>query len=555
MHFALFFSAFTLYLDDNAAAGGFPAADTWCNVKLPRSGNDKQCDLYESSIMKTQTIAPSTRAALCLAAALLLAPAATAQLLESDDGLLTLEKSVVLIQCVSQDFDYVTPWKTARMTQGLGSGFVIDGSRILTNAHNVSNHKYIEVKKQNIARRYPAVVTFIGHDCDLAILAVLDQSFFDDTIPLQFGGLPRVNSKVHTYGFPVGGSQVSVTEGVVSRIQMGTYIHTQADSHLVVQTDAAVNPGNSGGPVMQDGKVVGVAFQNLREADNIGFLIPTTVVAHFLKDVEDGKYDGFGSLGFSSFTGLHSKACADWLKVPPGEDGVVVLRTKMHSSVEGKFQKNDVITRIDDYNIDNDGMVRVYGLSVHMSEIIEQKQIGETVDITFYRDGKKMTETATVAMNRPVLDYARAYDVPPRHVVYAGLTFVPMTRNYLEAWGQSWLSDIPFYLRHLFYESEQLNIDRRRKEYVVLSEILPDTVNAYCAAFKDNVVETVNGVDIHRLEDMPNALQKSADGFCVIKFMGVERPLILDAEAAEASQQNILNRYAVPVAANLEAGI
>jgi S1-C subfamily serine protease len=502
--------------------------------------------------MKTRFTVVSGRAGAILAAAILLAVGAARGQLAEDDGLLTLEKSVVMIQCVSQDFDYVTPWKKMTVSQGLGSGFVVEGKRILTNAHNVSNHRYIEVKKQNLARRYPAVVTFIGHDCDLATLAVLDETFFDDTAPLEFGGLPKVNSTVRTYGFPVGGSQVSITEGVVSRIQMGTYIHTQADSHLVVQTDAAVNPGNSGGPVMQDGKVVGVAFQNLRDADNIGFLIPTTVVGHFLKDIEDGEYDGFGSLGFSSFTGLHNKAYAAWLKAPPGEEGIVVLKTMMHSSVEGKFQKGDVITKIDDYAIDNDGMVRVYGLSVHMSEIVEQKQIGETVEIAFHRDGQAMAETATVALNRPVLDYARAYDVPPRHVVYAGLTFVPMTRNYLEVWGNSWISDIPFYLRYLFYDSEQLNADRQRKEYVVLSEILADEVNAYCGGFEDHVVETVNGTEIHSLEEMPRALEDSKDGFCVIRFMGVERPLVLDAEAAQAAQEAILERYAVPVAANLE---
>jgi S1-C subfamily serine protease len=487
---------------------------------------------------------------LLLAAVLL--PGICAGQLSEDDSLLTLDKSVVMIQCVSQDFDYVTPWKKMTMSQGLGSGFVIEGNRILTNAHNVSNHRYIEIKKQNLARRYPAAVTFIGHDCDLAVLSVLDETFFDDTVPLEFGGLPRVNSTVRTYGFPVGGSQVSITEGVVSRIQMGTYSHTQADSHLVVQTDAAVNPGNSGGPVLQDGKVVGVAFQGMRDADNIGFLIPTTVIKHFLKDIEDGRYDGFGSLGFASFTGLHNKAYAAWLKVPPGQEGIVVLKTMMHSSVEGKFQKGDVITKIDDYDIDNDGMVRVYGLALHMSEIIEQKQIGESVTLTFYRNGQLMTEKATVALNRPVLDYAKAYDVPPRHVVYAGLTFVPMTRNYLEVWGNNWLSDIPFFLRYLFYDSEQLNTDRQRKEYVVLSEILPDQVNAYCGGFEDHVVESVNGIEIHSLEEMPRALESSKDGFCVIRFMGLERPLVLDAEAAEAAQQTILEKYAVPVAANLE---
>ncbi len=71
----------------------------------------------------------------------------------------TLEKSVVLIRCVQQEFESVTPWKQTAMVQGAGSGFDIEGKRILTNAHNVSNYKYVEVKKQNLPKRYPASVT------------------------------------------------------------------------------------------------------------------------------------------------------------------------------------------------------------------------------------------------------------------------------------------------------------------------------------------------------------------------------------------------------------
>lgn len=479
---------------------------------------------------------------------------ANAQLIEAQPAQ-TFENTVVMIRSVSQDFDYVTPWKQMSMAQGVGSGFIIEGNRILTNAHNVSNNKYIEIKKQNLAKRYPAVVTFVAHDCDLATLTVMDPSFYDNTVPLEIGGIPAVNSTVQTYGFPLGGRQLSITEGVVSRIQMGTYSHSQADSHLLIQTDAAINPGNSGGPVIQNNKVVGVAFQGIREADNIGYMIPTTVIRHFLKDIEDGTYHGFGSLGFSSFPGLHSTFYADFLNVPPGEQGIVVMRTMMHSSVENMFQRNDVITKIDDYDIDNDGMIKIYGLTLHLSEVIEQKQIGESVDITFFRNGEKHIETAQIALNRPLLAYDRQYDIPPRYVVYAGLTFVPMTRNHLEVWGANWLSEMPFYLRYLFYDSEQLNTDRDRKEYVVLSEILADEVNSYTGGFEDMVVENVNGIEIRSLGDLPRALESSQDGYCVIKFMGMPRPLVLDAEKAANSQEGVLEKYKVPAAANLEGKI
>jgi len=463
-----------------------------------------------------------------------------------------LEKSVVLIRSVRQDFDYVTPWKQMAMSRGIGSGFVIEGRRILTNAHNVSNYKYIELKKQNIAKRYPARVAFIGHDCDLAIITVDDQSFFDGTVPLQLAAIPSINTTVSTYGFPLGGSRISVTEGVVSRIQMDAYAHTGADSHLVIQTDAAINPGNSGGPVMQNGKVVGVAFQGLRQAENIGYLIPTTVISHFLDDIQNGKYDGFGTLGVTLYPGLHSASYTDYLKVPTQQDGVVVIATMMHSSVESILQPGDVLTRIDDYNIDNDGMVQIYGLTLHLSEVIETKQIGQTVQLTFYRDGKLMKEAATVALNRPILKYARQYDRMPRYVCFAGLTFIPATRNYLETWGRDWLTNMPYYLRYLFNHSMQLNTARQRKEYVVLAEIMPDEINSYCADFRSQPVESINGTAIWCLDDIYKAFNQPVSDFYIIKFMGDNRSLLIDAKKAQIRQRPILNKYDIPVEARLE---
>ena len=61
--------------------------------------------------------------------------------------------SVVMISCVFQDLDHVTPWNQTSMARGVGSGFIISGNRILTNAHNISNQKYIEIKKQNLAKQ------------------------------------------------------------------------------------------------------------------------------------------------------------------------------------------------------------------------------------------------------------------------------------------------------------------------------------------------------------------------------------------------------------------
>jgi S1-C subfamily serine protease len=459
----------------------------------------------------------------------------------------TYDKSVVMILTVNQEYDFATPWKKGPMGQGVGSGFVIEGNRILTNAHNVANQRYIEVKKQNLAKRYPAQVQFVGHDCDLALITVLDPDFFTNTLPLTFGPLPQINTTVQTCGFPMGGRQISITKGIVSRLETATYSHSQASQHLVVQTDAAINPGNSGGPVFQEGKVVGVAFQGLMTADNIGYMIPTTIISHFLKDVEDGIYDGFGKIGISLFPGLHSPYYKEHLKVPAAEDGVVVTDISLNSASFGKLQEGDVLTKIDDFNIDNDGRILVDGLSLGLSEAVDRKQIGEKISLSYYRDGQKHQQELSVEIYTPVIPWNLLYDIEPDYRVYAGLTFVQLNRNFLSKWGNNWVTEIPFDLRYLFFESNQLNENPLRKEYVVISEILPDEVNAYLESYKYRTVESVNGIAINKLEDIDTAVSTDENGFWIVKFIGNETPMVIDAHKARRQQEAILKKYQIPM--------
>ena len=113
-----------------------------------------------------------------------------------------------------------------------------------------------------------------GDDCDLAVLRVDDPAFLAGLRPLPLGDLPSIGERVLTYGFPLGGQDVSSTAGIVSRIESRGYVHSGADSHLVVQTDAAINPGNSGGPVVQDGQGRGRRVPGLPGRREHGLLHP-----------------------------------------------------------------------------------------------------------------------------------------------------------------------------------------------------------------------------------------------------------------------------------------
>src|ERR1041385_322229 len=207
------------------------------------------------------------------------------------------ERSVIQSMTFAQQPVWDAPWRFDSVRRMGGSGFVIKGKRIMTNAHVVSWGRQIIVRRYQDPRPYVAEVEFVGHDCDLAVLKVEDERFFDKLEALDFGDLPKVRSAVITYGYPAGGEEISYTRGVVSRIELETFAHIGNRRLLSVQTDAAINPGNSGGPVIQEDKVVGVAFQGIPGLENAGFFIPPPVIEHFLRDIADGGYHGIPQAG------------------------------------------------------------------------------------------------------------------------------------------------------------------------------------------------------------------------------------------------------------------
>jgi S1-C subfamily serine protease len=277
--------------------------------------------------------------------------------------------------------DYRAPWNSGVVQRGIGAGFVIDGSRILTNAHVVSDSRYLTVEREGDPNKYPATVLFIAHDCDLAMLQVASPNFFKNMTPLRFGGIPQLESTVSAYGYPLGGERMSVTAGIVSRVDFQLYTHSGVDSHLAVQISAQINPGNSGGPVMQNGKVVGVAFQGYSGdvAQGVAYMIPTPVIRRFLKDVDDGHYDRYVDLGIT-YSKLQNPAQRRFLGLEDDGRGVLV-NTVVAAGTAAKYVKpGDVLVAVDEHPIGADGFVELEGERVEMPEVVERKFKGDTVN-------------------------------------------------------------------------------------------------------------------------------------------------------------------------------
>jgi S1-C subfamily serine protease len=456
--------------------------------------------------------------------------------------------SLVRIQATSQEANYRAPWSGGAVVGGTGAGFVVSGNRIMTNAHVVSNGRFLTVSKEGDPKPYPARILHVAHDCDLALLTVDNPEFFKNTTALEFGDIPAIESTVSVYGYPIGGDRLSVTRGVVSRIDFQPYSHSGVDSHLTIQIDAAINPGNSGGPVLQDGKVVGVAFQGYSGdvAQNVGYMIPTPVVQRFLKDVEDGHYDKYVDLTIS-YHPLHNPAMRKALGLKDENSGVFVGNVYGGGVSDGILKPGDVLLSIDGLPIASDGTVVMNGGDpVEMAEVVERKYRNDKVNFEILRDGVPTKVTIALTHPWPFTLQANAYDEKPRFVVFGGLVFQPVDANFISEHNPDDLR-----LRYNFDQFISQGIYKERDEIVVLSGVLADPINAYAGEFRYDIVEKINGKKIRQLADVSAAFKEPAD-YYVIEMAGIGRPIVLERKAVEEARERIIARYGVNKEENLE---
>jgi S1-C subfamily serine protease len=479
-----------------------------------------------------------------VAAAALSAPASAPAVPATPAAATAIERSVVRLVNYAQRGDWALPWQEGQVVASSGSGFVIAGKVVMTNAHVVSDSRLLLLYLHDDPAPHQARVRSIGHDCDLALVEPVEPGLLDGIPPLAFGGLPALRASVDTFGYPAGGSQLSSTRGVVSRIEDGLYSHSGIDAHLVGQTDAAINPGNSGGPVLLDGRVVGVAFQAAAGLENVGYFIPGEVVERFLRDVADGRYDGYPELGVQTAE-MDNPAARREAGMEPGETGVRVDEVWPASSADGRLAVGDVLLAVAGRPVANDGSVAVDGLRLPFGLLADRMQVGQPVAITVRRDGHRLEVSVPLAAY-PGLEWQRnAYDRLPRYLVYAGLVFVPLEREVLETYGRDWRASADLDLQYEYFLRHLAEPEVLRRERLVLLARLDHPVNAGLAGLRNEVVERVNGRRIDRLEDLVEALESNRTAFHVIETSSPGGMGVLDRVEADRAHPEILRQYGV----------
>lgn len=427
------------------------------------------------------------------------------------------EKSVVKVFSTLRGPDPFKPWSKAAPQEVTGSGVVIEGKRILTNAHVVEYASQVQIQNGQDGNKLAARVVAIARGMDLALLEVEDTSFFDTHLAVSRSNkLPEITDAVFAYGYPTGGNSLSITKGIVSRIEFVDY--DGSIGGLRIQVDAAINPGNSGGPVIAGDKMIGLAFSGLLHAQNIGYIIPNEEIELFLKDVADGRYNGKPVLLDVTQT-FENPILRDFLKLDKNVEGCIIHAP--HDMGNGTVLKEwDVLTHIGDTPIDNQCMVKLKpNVRVMFKYKVQQIAQKGFVPLTIMRDSKPIKVQAPVYPGRPHLisDLQGGY---PSYFILGPIVFSRATVEYLSflANNAPALNGYAYNASPLMTLRGEMPSKEREELVVVASPFFPHKlVTGYSNRF-GAVIYSINGIRIRSLKHLVEVLRDAKEDLLVIHY-------------------------------------
>ena len=453
-----------------------------------------------------------------------------------------LDSSVVKVFATMRYPAPFSPWTKQAPRDVSGSGVVIEGDRILTNAHVVLYASDIEIQATEGGDKVPATVEAVAPGIDLAVLKLDDPSFFNKHPPISRAGvLPHIKDPVLVYGFPIGGNTLSITKGIVSRIEYAPYNYPT--SGLRIQIDAAINPGNSGGPAVADGKMIGLAFSRLvgDDAQNIGYIIPDEEIELFLQGVAAGHYAGKPSL-FDELQTLQNPGLRSYLGVPQSTTGVVV-QTPYDALPGNPLEKWDVITHIGDTPIDDQGMIDLGAdVRVNFAYLVQKDVRDGKVPLTIFRHGTVLHVEEPVAYDRPLLIPRLDGQYPP-YFIYGPIVFSVANSGML-AGIQSrapLLAMLSFTGSPLVTQRGDAPSPQRQELVVIGAPFFPNRLVEGYGNHTGAVVYSVNGTRIVSLGQMVALLRDSKSEYVTIDFDGrTVESLVFPRAALDAATQGVL---------------
>ena len=454
-----------------------------------------------------------------------------------------MSKSIVTINVVSQDMDNYSPWQTSDSNSHVLNGCLLENNYILTLAHSLYNNIFIEVLKHGQAKKYRAKIICKDYDTGLAIIQVLNPSFYDDLIPLELidenTNIERVKvAKWDAYGV----LKTYQAETFKNSIQFYGYLGIALFHSMIT----GLEEGGNGEPVFQNGKLVGITSW-YDEENNVIEVISSLNINKMLKDLKETPYEGIPFFWIGTNYINSDEYLRDYLGMSGEDSGVLVTSVPPQTSGHDVLKENDVILSIDGINIDDRGLFfsEQYGKLNYKGLIGLFHSVGDTVNMKIIREKEKMEISfSLVPINKDIfLIPTRYYNEKSYYIVTGGLIFQELTENYLRTWGSEWYKKAD--LRFINYDDYGWIFPTEDKSrIVILNRVLPAPINHGYQSMKNLILESINGISVKDLTDLYHTIQNIEDEFIEFKFEGKES-IVLKKDEIEKSNPDIYQSYGI----------
>jgi len=458
------------------------------------------------------------------------------------------ERAVVSLEVTRNQADFLQPWSTHPQS-AIKAGLVVGPREILTTAFALDNRTLVRVQHGGRGSWADAEVAWVDYPANLALLTSTNAAFWAGLKPVALARSISRDRAIQVVRWRAGNLEVRKAE--FNRFNVSNASFADA-AHVVLEINSEIDGAGWAEPVVSGKQVIGIVFA---QTGNLCQVLPAPFVRSLLDAHREGKFKG---LGYFDFTWQPSEnpETLRALKLPPERDGVVVIEVPKRADTTPVLQPRDIILAVDGFDVDMQGdyVDPVYGHLMLENLSTRHKWAGDAVALRIWREGRELA----VAYTLPKVEVARrlvpasAHDAPPEYLILGGLVFQPLTRNYLESWGQDWERRAPF--RLAYFRNEEPSPER--PSVVVLSQVLPDVFNLGYQDLRGLVLERINGRKVNSLNEVAPALGRAADGFHTFEFLKGEslQRLVLDARQLDAATQRVLQRYGIEEAAVIRTG-
>ncbi|MCK4651383.1 trypsin-like peptidase domain-containing protein [Candidatus Babeliales bacterium] len=420
--------------------------------------------------------------------------------------------TVVQIFTQVSKFNWLEPYKTPLQYATAGSGFFInDKGYLVTNFHVVSQASSVKIQIPSFGReQFDVDIIGVCPDRDLALLKLTDESL--ERIKKDIGKIPYLEfgnsdlilrtQEILALGYPLGQERLKSTLGIVSGRERAGFI----------QITAPLNPGNSGGPSLDsEGKIVGINFAGVLEAQNIGYIIPINEVKSAIKDLYKVKLLRKPILGC-----IFTVATSDMVKYfgNPLRGGWYIAKVFENTTLEKVgVKENDMLYEVNGYKLDLYGDLSVPWSDdkISLLDFLNRFTVGDDIHFVIYRKGKRKDFRFKLD-NKYLPPIRKIYpEWEPEAIDYeiiGGMVVMSLTLNHVAIL----LSKAPSMTKYL-------RLEEQHEPVILVTHIFPNS-QAYKSRIltPSAIIDEVNDKKISTLDDFRQAVKEGKKtGFITIK--------------------------------------